>query len=281
MSRVTTVQRIYFFAVGIMAFWVGYWCTVSPELAANGIPWSIPPLCATFLGAMYLSGGMYAVLCIFSKRWDEIKLFMPVCALWTGGLAIVSLFYLDAFDYSRHQTQIWWLAYIVYPIVAVVFLWMHRGEWNWRPRSSTLLGEGGRIFLRIQGSALLLLAMALLFAPAFMQSLWPWKTGVMMLQMYSMPLLAYGVSSWLMTTMQSWSAIRSGLVALAIFAATEIVGSLRFGYLLNGPTLAVDLWLGGLFFSALGVLILVTLSLRQTWTSPQMRRALVAEGDMA
>jgi hypothetical protein len=267
MSRVTTLQRIYFAAVGIMAFWVGYWCYFYPELSANGIPWTVPPLCATFLGAMYLSGGTYTVLCYFSKRWGEVQLFMPTCAIWTGGLAIISLFYLDGFDYSRHQTQIWWGAYIVYPIIAAVLLRFHHTEWDMPLESDSLVPEKVKSYLRLQGSGLILLASALLFAPAFMQPLWPWKTGIMMLQMYSMPLFAYGVASWLATRVQGWAKIRNALAAIAVFTGAEFAASLYFGSLLNGPTLAVALWLGGLAFLTFGLLILLAQSLRQRGTN--------------
>jgi hypothetical protein len=257
-----------------MAFWVGYWCYFHPELSAEGIPWTLPPLCATFLGAMYLSGGVCTVLCFFSKRWGEIQLFMPGCAIWTGGLAIVSLFYFDAFDFSRPQTQIWWLAYIAYPLIAAVLLWIHRAEWNAPLERDVALPEGVKSYLRVQATGMILLALALLFAPAFMQPLWPWKTGMMMLQMYSMPLLAYGVTSWLATRMQGWTKVRSTLAAIAIFTGAELVASLRFSSLLNGPPIAVALWLGGLAFLTLGLLGIIALSVRsrgmEMKTSEQM-----------
>lgn len=246
MSRVTTMQRLYFATVGFLAWTVGYWCYFHPDLSANGIPWTLPPLCATFLGSMYLSGGVYTIICIFSRRWREVQMFMPQCALWTGGLTIVSLFYIPAFDFSRNQTQLWWLAYIAFPIIAAGFLWVHRSELNPKPQDDAPFPKWVRVYLRIQGSVMIGLALALLFAPQLMQPLWAWRTGDMMLQMYSMPLLAYGVGSWLMMRLLTWSQVRSALIAHTIFTGAEFFACLRFFALLDGPSVSVALWLGGL-----------------------------------
>lgn len=277
MSRVTTIQRLYLASVGFLAVTVGFWCYFDPSQSANGIPWTLPPLCATFLGSMYLSGAVYTIICIFSKRWSEIQMFMPQCALWTGGLAIVSLFYIPAFDFSRHQTIFWWLAYIVFPITALVLLRIHRAEWNAPLEGDTNLPRGVKIYLRAQAVVLIALGLALLCAPALMQSVWAWRTGEMMLQLYSMPLLAYGMGSWLMTRLNSWGKIRNALIAHAIFFGAEFFASLRFFNMLNGPTVSVVLWLGALALM-MGVLcVLIVISVRQTFRRHATPRQIFVE----
>jgi len=47
---------------------------------------------------------------------------------WTGGLLIVSLFYLPAFNFARSQVWTWFGAYIVYPLIALWLSWTHRGQ---------------------------------------------------------------------------------------------------------------------------------------------------------
>jgi hypothetical protein len=242
MSHVTLAHRLYLAAVGFLAITVGFWCYFDPTQSANGIPWTLPALCATFLGSLYLSGAVYTVVCIFSRRWGEIQMFMPQCALWTGGLTIVSLFYLSAFDFSRNQTQLWFLAYVVYPIVAAAFLWIHRAEWNAPLVNDTTFPRWVKSYLRVQGTLMLALGLALLLAPHTLQPLWPWRTGGMMLQLYSMPLLAYGVGSWLMSNLTGWAKIRNALIAQAVFFGAEFFASLRFAALFDGPALSVVLW---------------------------------------
>src|SRR5690349_17675471 len=53
MSPVTRGQRIYLGAVAGLALWVGVWCFCVPGRSAAAIPWTVAPLCAAFLGAMY------------------------------------------------------------------------------------------------------------------------------------------------------------------------------------------------------------------------------------
>lgn len=260
MSFITLPQRLYLAAVGFLAITVGFWCYFFPAQSANGIPWTLPPLCATFLGSMYLSGAVYSVICIASRRWGEIKLFMPQCALWTGGLAIVSLFYISAFDFSRNQTQMWWLAYIVYPLTAIVFLWLHRSERD----SGSHLPQWVNLYLRVQGSVMILLGLALLSAPEFMQTIWAWRTGIMMLQLYSMPLIAYGVGCWLMTRGRNWAEVRNALIALAIFFGAEFFASLRFISGLNGPTLSVVIWFAWLGVTSVALIALSIIAIYRT-----------------
>lgn len=277
MSHVTTLQRLYLAAVGFLAVTVGYWCYFNPAQSANGIPWTLPALCATFLGSMYLSGFSYTVICIASRRWGEIQMFMPQCALWTGGLTIVSLFYFSAFDFSRNQTQMWWLAYIAYPIIAAIFLWRNRAEWNTPLAGDTAFPEWVRVYLRLQAGVLIALGLALLLAPHFMQTVWAWKTGVMMLQLYSMPLLAYGIGSWLLSRLDGWGKIRNALIAQAVFTGAEFLASLRFAAMLDGPFLSQGLWLGSLALLTCALGVLVAMSLRARWNKQPARQAMVGE----
>ena len=55
-AGVTRGERIYFAAVGVLALWVGFWGYFVPSEVERAIPFSVPPLHARFLGAVYLSG---------------------------------------------------------------------------------------------------------------------------------------------------------------------------------------------------------------------------------
>ena len=58
MTPITKSERIYLGAVALLAAWVGAFCYFDTNLADVGIPWRVAPLCAGFLGAMYLSGAL-------------------------------------------------------------------------------------------------------------------------------------------------------------------------------------------------------------------------------
>ena len=71
MSRITLVERVYLGAVAALALWVGIWCYFIPSMSDSGIPWRLPPLCATLFGSMYLSGAVFTATCMCARRWSD------------------------------------------------------------------------------------------------------------------------------------------------------------------------------------------------------------------
>jgi hypothetical protein len=237
-------QRAYLAAVAALGLWVGICCYFDPSQADRGIPWPLPTLCATFLGSMYLSGGIGLAASLVSRRWAEIRSIIPMIAIWTGGLTFVSLFYLNAFPFERLQTWVWFAAYIAYPLIGIGFLWRHRDRMREHPRAEAMLPTWVKAYLAAQGVIMIALSAALLFAAPLMQALWPWKTGVMMLQLYSQPFLAYGIGSLILSRQQAWSEIRNSVFAMGIFTGAELLASLRFLPLFDGTPLSIALWIG-------------------------------------
>lgn len=246
MSLVTMRQRVYLGAVAALALWVGVWCFFVPRGSAAAIPWLVAPLCAAFLGAMYLSGAVFCGASMLAGRWSAVRAVMPAIALWTGGLALISLFFLPAFNFAKPQVWIWFGAYIVYPAMALGLLWAKRAERHAYPVGEPAIPTWARRYLGVQGAVMMALGLALLAAPGAMAPAWPWQTGQMMLQLYSAPLLTYGLGSLSFTRQHVWSEIRIGVAAMGVFTGFGLIGSLAHADLLNGPALAVALWLGWL-----------------------------------
>ena len=242
MSQITLAQRFYLGAVAALAVWVGIWCYFVPTMSESAIPWHVPPLCATFLGAMYLSGAVFNATCLCARRWADIRVIMPMIAIWTGGLLIISLFYLPAFNFARSQVWTWFGAYIVYPLIALWLSWTHRGQRSVHSVDEAALPSWIRYYLLVQGSLMVGLALALLCVPQTMLALWPWSTGRLMLQLYAAPLLSYGIGSFILRRQHGWSEIRLALVAMCVFTGAEFAVSLRYLSYLNGPALAIVLW---------------------------------------
>jgi hypothetical protein len=119
-------HKIYFFAVGFLALWVGFFGFFLPTHVDWALPWLVPPLHARFLGSMYLSGATFMVLSLLASRWDEVRVVLPMIAIWTGMLFIISLFYLSEFNFAKPQPWIWFGAYLVYPLVALWLAWQYR-----------------------------------------------------------------------------------------------------------------------------------------------------------
>ena len=242
MTPLTSGQRVYLGAVAVLALWVGFWCYFLPTRSVIAIPWQLPSLCATFLGAMYLSGATFNATCMFARRWVDVRVIMPMIAMWTGGLTIVSLFYLPLFDFTRTQVWIWFGAYIIYPLIALWQMWTHRQQSGTYPLGELALPEWARRYLRMQGSLMVILGLGLLFATKTLLSLWPWHTGNLMLQLYSVPLLAYGIGSFNFARQHTWSEIRLGLVAVGVFTGAELAASVFYLPTLDGHPLSIAIW---------------------------------------
>jgi len=112
------------------------------------------------------------------------------------------------------------------------------------------------------------LGLCLLLAPRAMGPIWPWQTGRLMLQIYSAPLLSYGIGSLILARQRAWSEIRLALAAIGVFTGGALVASVRFSYLLNGPAPAVAAWLTWL---TVATLALAALSV-QAWRAARPAR---------
>ena len=261
MRVITRGERIYFGAVGLLALWVGIWGYFIPDQVDKAIPWLVPPLHARFLGAMYLSGATFMIGGILSQYYAEVKAMIRGILIWTGMLFVVSLFYLREFDYSRAQVWIWFGAYIIYPLIA---LWL---IWNERAISERLSGSDlpawVRGYLSAQGVLVTALALVLLLAHEFMVSVWPWKITRLLPQIYSAPFLAYGISSLMISRLQTWAEIRVVVTATFVFALGVLLASFIHRPLFSPGNLSTWLWFGGFL---LGTVMLGLLTVRAIQT---------------
>lgn len=257
MTLITRGQRIYFAAVGLLALWVGVWGYFIPARVDYAIPWLVPPLHARFLGALYLSGVVVMAFSMLARRYAEVRLVMPVTAIWTGLLFVISLFYLGEFDFSSRPVWFWFGAYLIYPLIGLWYMWRDRSRGE--GLAGPPLPAWSRAYLLAQGALLTALALALLLAPDAMAGVWPWPITRMLAQVYSSPFLAYGVASLLLGRQRSWPEARVLVVSAWVFACGVLLASLLHRGLFSFAGLAAWLWFGGF---ALAALVLGVLSAR-------------------
>lgn len=265
MRAITRGQRIYFGAVGLLALWVGIWGYFIPSQVDQAIPWLVPPLHARFLGAMYLSGTTFMIGGILSRYYAEVRVMIRGILIWTGMLFVVSLFYLNEFDYSRPQVWIWFGAYIIYPLIALWIIWKDRTHED--SISSPTLPAWVRSYLLIQGILVTALALVLLLAPGFMVGVWPWKITPLLAQIYSAPFLAYGVISLMISRVQTWTEIRVVLIGTFAFALGVFVASLIHRSLFSVGNVSTWIWFGGFLVVTLFLGLLIVQATRLGRTS--------------
>jgi hypothetical protein len=244
LTQVTRGERVYFAAVGLLALWVGVWGFFIPDQVGKALPFLVPPLHARFLGAMYLSGLTFMVGAIRARSWAEARIVPPITAVWTGGLLIVSLLHLDAFDLGQPQDAVWFAAYLAYPLIALGLIFRHRGGDAHQRAHGPEISVGARRYLTGQGVVASALGTALFLVPGTMADRWPWPISGLLAQLYSAPLLAYGVGSLLLSRQRTWPEVRVGLIGILVFAVGVLVGSLLHRDLFSADRPATWLWFG-------------------------------------
>lgn len=261
-SRITLAQKFFFVCVLALAAWVGIWGTFMPKQVDTALPFMVPPLHARFLGAMYLSGATFMILSIFARLWAEVRVVMPMIAIWTGLLGIISFFHLEAFNWSRAQVWVWFFAYTVYPIIAAWLAWKRRSEKEHPPGPA--LSGALRIYLYFQGVLATALALGLLLVPAAMPAIWPWKIAPLLAHLYCAPFMSYGLGSFYASRQQTWPEVRIVVYATFVFTLLVLIGSLLHAQTFKFGTLSAQLWFG--------LFGLATLALALFGSLPSLRR---------
>jgi hypothetical protein len=241
MTTITRAHRIYFAFVGLFALWVGVWGYFFPVEISRAIPWQVPALHARFIGAMYLSGMVLMGLALIARYVAEVRTALPMAAIWTGMLLLVSILHLPEFNYSQPQVWFWFGAYIVYPLVGARLYFAHRPGRALGRR----VPEWVRRYLLVQGAICTALALLLFFAPGSMAALWPWRISPLLTQIYAGPFLSYGIGSLLLARRRSWLELRIALVSMFAFAALVLVASYIHLGVFGAIGVSALVWFGG------------------------------------
>jgi hypothetical protein len=268
-TRPSALERAYFAAVAALAAWVGTWGYFAPASVERALPWPLPPLHARFLGAMYLAGVAFTAGCMLARQWRSVRVVVPMIAVWTGVLFVVSLFHLDDFDFDRTQSWVWFAAYLIYPLVAAGLAVAHRGDGvgaDARPPP----GWARAVFAAI-GVAATALALVLLVAPGTMVDVWPWPITELLAQIYSAPFLSIGVGTLILARERSWLPARIPVAALLVFAAAVLVASVIHRELFDSGEPSAWLWFGGFAAAACALAALAAAEFRSRADASQPR----------
>jgi hypothetical protein len=236
-------HRVYFWAVGSFALWVGIWGYFFPAEVARAIPWGVPPLHARFIGSMYLSGMVLMLGGLLTLGRGDVKVALWMAAVWTGMLLVASLLNLGEFDYSRPPVWFWFAAYIVYSIAGAWLAWRHAVEPGWR--SSREMPGWLKAWLVLQGIVCVALAAALFFRPELMGSVWPWRIPVLLTQIYAGPFLSYGIGSLLSALQRRLTDAGIALLSMFAFALLVLIASIIHLPVFDEITMAATIWFAG------------------------------------
>lgn len=265
MTPVTRAHRVYFAFVGAFALWVGVWGYFFPTEISRAIPWSVPPLHARFIGAMYLSGMVLMGLALFARYVAEVRTALVMAAIWTGMLLLVSILHLPEFNYRQPQVWFWFGAYIVYPWAGARLFFAHRPG---RVRGRTT-PDWVRRYLVVQGVFCTALALLLFLAPGSMAPLWPWRISPLLTQIYAGPFLAYGVGSLLLARRRNWIEFKFPLASMFAFAALVLIASYIHLPTFGAIGISASVWFGGFAVATAVLAVLTFQAMRLGWVRRQ------------
>jgi hypothetical protein len=208
-----------------------------PDLLVPRWSWPLAPFNAHFLGAIYLAELIAAVIMVAANRWAPARLVLRISFVFSGLITILSLLYLDRFDYRRWTTWLWFALYVLSAIAFGYYSWVYRGV---PPADPSPVPPPWRAYLLAQAAVYGPYGACLLVAPAAFSSFWPWKIDDFHAQLYSAIFLS----------------IASGMVVLSHSAApieffTMGITQLAFG-----------------LFAILGLVIVDASAHRVDWSSP-------------
>lgn len=260
MKPTLALHRAYFFVVVWFTLWVGFFGFFRPEEILRALPWPVPPLHARFIGAIYLAATVFLVLSMLARTLLQVRTIVIMAFTWTGWLLLITFIHWDTLDFARPQAWFWVVAYVFFPIAAAWLAWA--GPATPRPAQGLIAQRSVRAFLLIEGGLLVTLAAACFVAPAWVATIWPWKVSTFLVQVYSGPVLAYGVGGLLLAARRNWAETLIPAAGMVVLSVLALVASCRhLGLFTSGSPSAIT-WFATLALLAVGSLVLVLLALQ-------------------
>ena len=258
------VHRALFFGLFGCTAWVGFFGFFRPEEIQRALAWPVPPLHARFIGAIYLGTSVFCALAMVSRSLVAVRAVLHIATWWTAWLLMATILHRDLFDLANPRVWFWVFAYVVFPIVGAWLLLRPSRDRVEVPASALITEPWILLVLRIQGLALVVLALLFFLAPSAAVAIWPWKISPFLAQIYSGPVLGYGLGSLVLARHRNWP--ETFLPSLGLFLASglSIVGSLRHLGLFTSGSPSMIVW-----FATLGALMLFAgyLMARARWSS--------------
>ena len=260
-------HRVYFLIVSGFTAWVGFFGFFRPHEILRALPWPMPPLHARFVGALYLSATVFLLLALFARSRAHVRTIVVIAFAWTGWLLLITLVHHDTFDPTRIQVWYWIAAYVSFPIAAAWLAWARPARPG--PGDAPIANAWVIGCLRAQGVVLVALAVALVALPGWIVTLWPWKITPFLSQVYSGPVLGYGIGSLTLASRRNWPETLIPMIGQFMFAALALIGSSWHLALFSSGSASQFIWFASLIGLATIALVLLVGALRHPVFTPE------------
>ena len=214
--------RFFCLCVVFQALLVGS-SVIQPTLLTLVLPWEASPLNARFIGALYCMGAISAGLCMFARRYADIRISLIEIGIVTGGLLLITVPHFAEFSAANFPYR-WTLFYIIDPLAVSIILGLMRGR-DPAPAGRNPLSAVFLIYAVILGLA----GIVLLRLPNLVVSVWPWALPPILGQVYSIFFLTFAIGALLAARQPRWSSVNIYVAAnLGMFVLILGVSVLHF-----------------------------------------------------
>ena len=253
----------------------GFGLFLLPTVASTQWPWQVRPFNTFFLAAVYISSFAAVTVLLWGGRWAPARLGLWMLVFFTTLVLIISLVYLDRFDFHKWATWAWFFLYIIIPLNSVYNLYLFR---HLHPANPTPLPSLLKWYLLVQAAALGLYTVALLLAPVASTAFWPWHIDEFHGRMYSAIFLTGAVGAYVVW--RSAAAVELLLLGvtqgiLGLFAILGVIIANASEQTVDWTQPGIWVWIGLFAVLMLTGIVMVVLALGK---HPVWRQERSAEG---
>jgi len=220
-------------------------------------PWPLTPFNARFLGSVYLLELSALIIMMISNRWAPARLILPLSFFFSTIVTLVSLFYIDRFNFGKLSTYVWFLLYTVAAVALTYYMWYYR---NTPPADPTPPPPAWRSYFLVEGAIYGLYGVGLMILPSTFSSFWPWAIDDFHARIYSTVFLLLPVAMWVLYHAAApieFFTMSVTQIVLSVFAVLGVVIVDLSVHRVNWAALGTWIWVSGfavLFVSGLGLL---------------------------
>ncbi len=254
-SRLTPLLRFFTLVEVAVLVAAGFALLILPDLARDQWPWTPAPFNTAFLGAIY-TASLVPVSAMLVGGRAPLRVVLPMLAVFTAIVLIVSMFYLEQFQLDRWSNWVWFPLYVLLPINAAYHIWWYRGL---TPAGQTPTPPAWRIYLWGVAVAIGVYGVGVLIAPEPLTAFWPWAIDAFHGRMYSAVLIAGAVGGLALARVATSIELTTVGLTHATFGLLSVAGLL----LVDAAQGRVDwsrpgtrLWIGTLVTGCVGGILL-------------------------
>ncbi len=206
-----------------------YVLTFRPTETATRFAWPlIPTMSAMCFGSLYFAV-IYSFLRVtFAKRWHEVAQVLWATLPVLIALCAVTIVHWDKFAHGTVRFSIWGLAYLVGPpLVALLLVVNGRRDPRTPSATEVLMPTVVRRIAFLFGVLVGVVALALIFAPEFMSSVWPWPIKPLSSRALGSLFLAAATVQFAAALEMRWSALRIAAQSAILWLTLLIISAVR------------------------------------------------------